>query len=302
MKRILFFSSLCKPKAILEMTLPSWLGMKMDGFEIDFIFYNDNKETAAFEYTTRFGKEQERVTVIDDWFTGASSYDKHHWTHAAVDRVIHIKNKAIEIALEKDYDALFLVDADLVLHPQTLNHLVSLNKDFVFEIFWTVFTDQLFAKPNCWDVHSWDYHNAESILKLKEPGTYQVGAGGACTLLTKDALLKGLTFEKIKNIPYGGEDRHICTRAEVLGIDIYVDTYLPAFHVYDTTLISRALDWVQSGCSRDYFDSWLDSTWRSYVIEYLKPPVIIVPKNSLDKFKKALYKAKRAYVNYMRYH
>lgn len=283
------------------MTLPSWLGMKMDGVEIDFIFYNDNKETAAFEYTTRFGKEQERVTVIDDWFTGASSYDKHHWTHAAVDRVIHIKNKAIEIALEKDYDALFLVDADLVLHPQTLNHLVSLNKDFVFEIFWTVFTDQLFAKPNCWDVHSWDYHNAESILKLKEPGTYQVGAGGACTLLSKEILYAGVNFTKIKNMPFGGEDRHISTRAEVLGFDIFVDTHLPAFHIFKETLLDEAKKWIESDCSPTFFDNLLNENWEKHVKNYMTPEVIHAPKNKLDKITRGLYRAKRAYINYMRF-
>lgn len=301
MKKILLFSSLCKPKSILEVTLPSWIAQENDGFVYDLLLYNDNKEQNAIEYTNSFGQEHNKVTVINNWFENTSTYHKHHWTQESVDRIIYIKNRALEITQEKEYDAIFLVDSDLVLNPNTLQHLVGLQKDFVFEIFWTVFTDQLFAKPNCWDVHSWDYYNAQSILKLKEPGTYQVGAGGACTLLSSRAIKKGVNFSKIKNMPYGGEDRHICTRSEVLGFPIYVDTHYPAFHIYNKGLVEEASKWYVNGCKPQYFQEWLNAVWESRVITSQAKEVKYVPQNNYQKFKRALYKAKRAYINYMRY-
>ncbi|WP_298952437.1 hypothetical protein [uncultured Nonlabens sp.] len=302
MKKILLFSSLCKPKSILEVTLPSWIAQENDDFVYDILLYNDNKDQSAIEFTNDFGQKHSKVTVISDWFKNTSSYSKHNWTQESVERIIYIKNRALEITQEKEYDAIFLVDSDLVLNPKTLQHLVGLQKDFVFEIFWTVFTDQTFAKPNCWDVHSWDYYNAQSILKLKEPGTYQVGAGGACTLLSTKALNKGVNFSKIKNIPYGGEDRHICTRAEVLGFPIYVDTHYPAFHIYNTGLLPKVEQWFLKKLSPSYFDTWLDKKWEQLVIESQKKQEIIVFKNSFQKIKMALYKARRSYINYIRYH
>lgn len=301
LKKILLFSSLCKPKSILELSLPSWLKQEADGFTYDILLYNDNKEVDAEKFTEEFVGLHEKVSLLDSLFTDVSTYKKHHWTQESVDRIIDIKNRALEISLEHDYDAIFMVDADLVLHSQTLQHLVELEKDFVFEVFWTVFTDQTFAKPNCWDVHSWDYYDAESILKLKEKGTYQVGAGGACTLLSNKAVRAGVNFSKIKNMPFGGEDRHICTRAEVLGFPIFIDTHLPAFHVFNHTLIKEAKNWFLNGCSEDYFQDWLDSQWKHRVIASQKKVVLQKPKNQFQRIKMAAYKAKRAYINYMRY-
>ncbi len=302
LKKILLFSSLCKPKSVLELSLPSWLQQEAEGFTYDILVYNDNKEVDAEKFTEQFAGLHQKVSLLGSLFTDASTYKKHHWTQESVDRIIDIKNRALEISLEHDYDAIFMVDADLVLHPQTLKHLVELEKDFVFEIFWTVFTDQTFAKPNCWDVHSWDYYEAQSILKLKEKGTYQVGAGGACTLLSNKAVRAGVNFSKIKNMPFGGEDRHICTRAEVLGFPIFIDTHLPAFHIYNSDLVKEAQKWFLNGCDPHYFQNWLDDTWESSVIEYQKKSKVIVPNNKIQKIKIALYKAKRSYINYMRYH
>ncbi|WP_194852174.1 hypothetical protein [Nonlabens antarcticus] len=301
MNRILIFSSLCKSKDILELTIPSWIGMEKGNLDVEILLYNDNRDADAFAYVDSLPEKHSSITVVDGWFNEESTYKNHNWTLDQVDRIIHIKNRVLELAQENKYDAVFLIDADLVLHPKTLLHLESLKKDFVFEIFWTVFTDQLFAKPNCWDVHSWSYHNAQSILRLKEAGTYQIGAGGACTLLSSNAINAGVNFEKINNLSYGGEDRHICTRAEVLGFPIFVDTFFPAFHIFEKNLLKNAKDWISLEYSREYFDSWLDQSWEDRVIQTHQKEVPSKPKNEFDRIRKALYKAKRAYINYMRY-
>ncbi|MGJ8684492.1 MAG: hypothetical protein ACSHWW_07710 [Nonlabens sp.] len=302
MKKVLLFSSLCKEKSILEIAVPTWLTQECENLQLDLLFYDDNKSVEASEYISNLAQENKRVNLLDGLFKDESDYKNHNWTFHAVDRIITIKNQAIQYAIENEYDALFLVDADLALHPQTLQHLESLNKDFVFEIFWTVFTDQLFAKPNCWDVHPWDYFNTDSILKLKKAGTYEVGAGGACTLISRNAMLKGLSFDRINNMPYKGEDRHICSRASVLGIKIFVDTHLPAFHIFNNSLLDQANQWVQEKCSPQFFNDWLDEKWEEHVYNYLKPSQNITHKNNFHKMKMALYKAKRAYINYMRYY
>ena len=52
-------------------------------------------------------------------------------------KVADFKNTMIEYALADQYDYLFFVDSDLVLHPNLLELLRSCKKDIVSEVFWT---------------------------------------------------------------------------------------------------------------------------------------------------------------------
>ncbi|WP_146105141.1 hypothetical protein [Nonlabens arenilitoris] len=275
--------------------------LEQEGIQLEVLFYDDNKTKEAQSFTQLQADKHDHVIVEKDYLESRSSYKNHDWTVSAVDRIIEIKNSAIQKALDKNYDFIFLVDADLVLNPKTLVHLVNQEKDFVFELFWTVFTNDAIAKPNCWDVHSWNYSSAQTILQLKNPGTYKVGAGGACTLISRKAMELGLNFDRISNLPYGGEDRHICTRAEVLGIDIFIDTHFPAYHIHNPDKHQEAQQWIKDGCQRSFFNSWVDQQWELDVKESLIPKELIKSKNKLHKIKLALYKAKRAYQNYMRF-
>lgn len=301
MKKILLFSPLCKPKKVLEVTLPSMINQLHNDFGLDILFYNDNTTADAIDYVDGLSDHKKNIYVEKKWIDTISNYKKHNWTEDKVDRIIAIKNKAIAYAIQHDYDALFLVDADLVLHPSTLSHLNFLNKDFVFELFWTMFTDADFVKPNCWDVHSWVYTNPDTILQLKEPGTYKVGAGGACTLVSKNALEAGVNFTRISNMPYNGEDRHICTRAEVLGFDIYIDSHYPAYHIHDPKNHVEGRKWYNEGAKRSFFDDWLDLYWENKIKSLLVPKEKYVPKSKFELYRIALYKAKRAFKNYLRY-
>lgn len=301
MKRILLFSSLCKSSNILNLTIDSWMQQQSKGYRFDILLYDDNTDKKASSFVRNLVLEHDSINILPQLFNSPTSYENHFWKEDSFARITAIKNKAIQYTIENGYDGIFLVDADLILHRNTLSHLLSLEKDFVFEIFWTVFHDQLFAKPNCWDVHPWDYYSAQTMFNLREKGTFPIGAGGACTLISREALLKGLSFEKIKNLPYGGEDRHFCTRAEALGLEIFVDTHFPAYHIFKEELLDEASSWYSEGCNPDFFQTWLGEEWEQFAIEFQIPNNSFVPKNKFEKIMMALYKAKRAYINYLRY-
>lgn len=67
---------------------------------------------------------------------------------------------------------------------------------------------------------------------LKIPGVYKVGGLGACTLISRHALEKGVSFREIYNLGLIGEDRHFCIRAAALGLELFADTRYPPFHIY----------------------------------------------------------------------
>ena len=64
------------------------------------------------------------------------------------------------------------------------------------------------------------------------PGTYEVGGLGACTLISNKALKAGVNFSRMHNLTFWGEDRHFCLRAVSLGFPLYADTRYPAYHIY----------------------------------------------------------------------
>jgi hypothetical protein len=282
MKKILFFSSICKTKSILEITLHSYAKLQKNNFEIDFLFYDDNKEESASTFLIEFCTLHSNFSLMTKMEIIKTDYDDHKWNPSQIDRIITIKNRAIEYALEKGYNYLFLVDADLVLHPNTLVHLVKQKQHFIFTVFWTLFFNELYHKPNAWDWHSWGYKNAETLLKLSKNGMYKVGGGGACTLLSDEILSKGLTFDRLPSLNYQGEDRHFCTRAQALGYDVVVDTYFPAYHIFLNKQCEEAKQWYLNGASPDFFEQWLNEDWKLAVV-----------KSFENKEENILYKVKR---------
>lgn len=163
-------------------------------------------------------------------------------------KVAGFKDDIIKFAKNNNYDYLFLVDSDIVLHPNTLRHLISSGKDIISEIFWTSWTNDSPELPQVWlkDVYTLYEISRGEILSneeiyfrqqkfinmLKVPGIYEVGGLGACTLISRFALDKGVNFSEIKNLSFWGEDRHFCIRAAALGFSLYVDTHYPAYHIY----------------------------------------------------------------------
>lgn len=70
------------------------------------------------------------------------------------------------------------------------------------------------------------------LSKLRFPGVYKVGGLGACTLIKRVVLEKGVHFGDIYNLSFWGEDRSFCVRAVAYGFELFVDTHYPAFHIF----------------------------------------------------------------------
>jgi len=218
--------------------------------DVDYFFIDDNLEddssrllvdfAEAFPNTILIKAQDARPYVCDE--------STHVWEEGLIWKVAKFKNRIIEKALNDDYDYLFLVDSDLVLHPKTLEHLVSLKKDIVSEIFWTKWEPGFPELPQVWMSDQYNLYKSlkgesltqKEILKrvqifinqLKVPGIYSVGGLGACTLISRKALHSGVNFNEIYNISLIGEDRHFCIRAVALGFELFVDTHYQAYHIY----------------------------------------------------------------------
>jgi hypothetical protein len=176
----------------------------------------------------------------------------HHWKDAVVEKVGKNKDKIMNFAKENDFDFVFLADSDLILHPKTIVHLVSLKKEIVSEVFYTAWAENSVEMPQVWLYDTYEFTNDknlseaeksklyfEFVAMLKQKGVYPVGGLGACTMISKSALEKGVSFEKIYNLTFWGEDRHFCVRAAALGIQMFASTFYPPLHVYRDSDLER---------------------------------------------------------------
>lgn len=250
MKKILVGSPVCQKPDILRAFLESLSNLSHREFLIDYAFVDDNQDTESSEILNCFKRDGSAVSVFPAAPSGnyLCNEDTHHWNNALMFRVAEWKNRIIRYALDQEYDGLFLVDSDLVLNPELLEHLMGTGKNVISEIFWTRWHPEQRLEPNVWLFDEYDLAfrspgeelTAEMteersrlfLERLKVPGIYEVGGLGACTLISRNALLKGVDFSYIPNLTIRGEDRFFCIRAAVLGIGLYVDTTYPAYHIY----------------------------------------------------------------------
>lgn len=272
-KRVLLGSPIRQKPAILKEFLHSLNELDVSDITLDFLFVDDNEEAESVQMLSDFGSggRAQILKAGDLTETGDSpavylrNDATHYWKEQLIWRVAGFKDRMIAWAKEQDYDALFLVDSDLVLHPQTIRQLICAEKDIISEIFWTSWVSGSREMPNAWLYDHYDMarrqrgetltpekqaaRQADFLAQLKIPGVYEVGGLGACTLISRKALQAGVNFKVVKNLTLWGEDRHFCVRACALGLDLFVDTHYPPYHIYRDSLLAGVEDYW-TGCGK----------------------------------------------------
>lgn len=225
---------------------------------------DNNDDPRSTQILKGFAESVEHLVTL--WHAApGSGYQRtehtHYWEVGIVWRLAALKDRMLRYALEEGYDALWILDSDLVVAPNHLKHLIAQEAPIVVSVFWTNWLPGDPPLPNVWLGHPYQFyrpvrgqalpeaeaqrrslHFIESLVRA--PGLYRVYGGGACTLIRREALERGVSFAEVKGVPYKGEDAHFCLRAESLGIPIFAESRLPPLHLYRMS----DLEWVE-----DYF-------------------------------------------------
>lgn len=273
MKKILVASPIRQSNKILNEFLKSLDELDKENLEVHYFFVDDNTDEKSSMLLDQFKTKQNNVIlksskdyIIENPDTAYlfSSVGDHMWKEDLIKKVTLFKDDMINFARKEKFDYIFFIDSDIVLNKNTLQHLISLKLDIVSNVFWTQwFVGSRQMEPQVWlqDDHknfiqNWDHpltkeeqeqSRADFYSKLKIPGTYKVGGLGACTLISKKAIDAGVSFKKIDNLSFWGEDRHFCIRAGALGFDLFVDTTYPAYHIYRETYLDRVEEFKKEG-------------------------------------------------------
>lgn len=261
--KILVGSPVCQDPSILKEFLLSLANLDIDGLQADFLFIDDNTESQSRDLLKNFGRENCRVDIIE--MSNSLEYIRtevtHIWNDTLIWKVAAHRDMILDWAKINGYDYLLLIDSDLLLHPATLRHLILKGKDIISEIFWTSWAPGGKELPQVWLYDNYTLYELDSsrrlsdtevnfktqefLNKLRAPGVYKVGGLGACTLISRKALNTGVSYGRISNLSFWGEDRHFCVRAYALGLELYVDTHYPAYHIYRKKEIDGAREFKQ---------------------------------------------------------
>ncbi len=125
---IVLFSPVKQDPEILSFFLTALRDLSYPG-KLSFWFYDDNHQEESSQMLRAFCQECNGELLSPLPLNRSGSYkseDTHHWNPSTVDRVIAIKNLAINVFLQTDAEYLFLLDSDVILQPFTLEvHLES---------------------------------------------------------------------------------------------------------------------------------------------------------------------------------
>ena len=174
----------------------------------------------------------------------------HEWTKEKLNNIALMRSKALEYARKNNFDYIFNVDTDIILHKETLIDLLNKKKDFIGKIYWTAFNKEQPWNmiPNCCD----DYIRNQKTFKYnlityKFINTYEVGCISGVTLISSKIFNEpSLNYLPISILsPSIWEDYSFCVKCKCFfpGLKIYMDTIHPAKHLYSTEDYNNWMIW-----------------------------------------------------------
>ena len=205
-----------------------------EGYEIHKYFYLHNADNLK-----KFLQPNEYEIFKDN--TKIEESDRTHiWKQENFSAVSQMRTKALQKAREENFDYIFSVDSDVILHKNNLIELIDDNKDIVAKMYWTIFDSNIpyLSMPNCYDYIN---EKGQRIFKkginnLKFLGLHEIGVTGACTLIGKRVINESLIdYLPIKIFSYSNwEDYAFCVKAHSIipDISIYVDNIHSPKHLY----------------------------------------------------------------------
>lgn len=236
--------------------------------QITYFFVDDNIEANSSELLKNFSQNNDVIIKKGaELYNEDAHYEGHVWHAANLARITVYKNEMISYCIEKGFDYLFLIDSDIVIDKRCMLQLLSDKVDIVSNVFWTQWRKNGILTPQCFwipDIYIQDkafnvpmtFEEAHAIKmdmieKLKTPGLYKVDGLGACTMISRRALEMGVSFKEIPNLRIPGEDRPFCIRAGALGIDLYMDSVYPAYHINKEIYLDRVEEFKREGFKFD---------------------------------------------------
>lgn len=214
------------------------------GYQTDLAFVIDTSMDGKRGFEVESYAREVGRTLVSDPKPDDAKYAVHSVTHDWSKSTFHWlgaqKQKLIELAKEGKYDALWLVDSDLLCSPDTLDSLWKAEKPVTSAVFWTKWTPGSPPLPQVWLSHPYELQGRgieahEFLGLLAQRQLVRVTGLGACTLIRADVLDR-VGFQQVEGLPQGGmwqgEDRHFCITAARNQVELWADAWADVWHCY----------------------------------------------------------------------
>lgn len=226
-KKILITAPIHQSKEIFKEYLLSLSNLLIpENYEAFFYFYLHNCSELK-----ELLKENQYEEILDNSKYNFFSHDFKNENYSALS---YMRTKALQKAREENFDYVFSIDSDVLIHPKTLIYLLKDNQDIVGMINWSKSFSGDKILPNCYDLEYWRWWEDNSILMQK--GLYERGIISATVLLGKRIIQnEKINYYPVPNIECSQwEDYALSLKAHIMIPDLKmsIDTKLPCRHLY----------------------------------------------------------------------
>lgn len=161
----------------------------------------------------------------------------HGWSVGAVHRVALARQRFLDAAAAEGFDAVWMVDDDVLCGPDVLAHLLHasmVRADVIaIGVYYTPGwdpSDPARELPQVWDHHPYSV-DPETVDLWREQVVRGVAGGGACTLIPVHRSGE-VYWPPLRGVETWGEDRWACLRWAARGVPIVGVGGLPIHHAY----------------------------------------------------------------------
>lgn len=269
--------------------------------QVAYFFVDDNTEIESSDLLKVFAEKNDVIIKKgSELYASDAHYDGHVWHSTNLEKVTVYKNEMISYCINNGFDYLFLIDSDIVIDKKALLQLLSDNVDIVSNVFWSQWQKNGILTPQCfWIPDIYTQYKAfnvpmtfeeahkirmDMVEKLKKPGLYKVDGLGACTMISRRALELGVSFKEIPNLRIPGEDRPFCIRAGALGIDLYMDSVYPAYHINKEIYLDRVDEFKREGFKFDMCQTFEEEPKKKHRFNFLREFMIRIGKKLVRDF------------------
>lgn len=172
----------------------------------------------------------------------------HNWSKEKLINIAILRTKILEKARNEKYDYLFTVDSDILLHPNTLIHLLNLKLPIVTEAVWTKNPDGITILDGQYE--GWRHFKNRDYHK---PGLYEINWGGMVTLIHSSIFnIETIDYYPIKEVfgEYSEDWSFYCKiYCHFPDFKTYVDTKYPGRHLYNESCYQR---WIKDKKEYNY--------------------------------------------------
>ena len=131
-----------------------------------------------------------------------------------------VRNRFLQMFSTTNADYLFSVDSDIIIHPDTLNRLLSHQKDIVAAL--------VSNGSNVWNVMMWGSRGeADHLQQIPNVDLFRVDVTGACYLIHSRVIHAGVQYGFHRQ----GEDLAFCLEAQRRKFEIFCDPQVQPLHL-----------------------------------------------------------------------